>query len=97
MDLVKHLFIENLGINVGRVKTRVLEGGHDVPVDKIRSRYARSLENVYEAIRQSDRAYLFDNSGIKYEWIAEYDGGDGSLDVYIETSWLQNAVLSKME
>jgi len=83
-------------INVGRVRTRVLEGGHDVQEDKIRSRYFRSLDNVYEAIRQSDRAYLFDNSGMKYEWIAEYDASDGSFDVRIETSWLQNAVLNKM-
>ncbi|MDR2374148.1 MAG: zeta toxin family protein, partial [Bifidobacteriaceae bacterium] len=30
-------------INVARVRARVASGGHDVPEDKIRSRYTRSL------------------------------------------------------
>lgn len=61
-------------INVGRVATRVQRGGHDVPEDKIRSRYYRSLEQLHKAILLSDRAYIFDNSGSAYKWLAEYDG-----------------------
>lgn len=70
-------------INVGRVQTRVQRGGHDVPEDKIRTRYERSLANLREAILLSDRAYLFDNSAMSYKWIAEYDGATGELR-YIE-------------
>ena len=43
-------------INVGRVATRVKKGGHNVPEEKTRSRYERSLSNLHEAILLSDRA-----------------------------------------
>ena len=66
-------------INVGRVVTRVYEGGHSVEEDKIRSRYVRSLANLHKAILLSDRAYIFDNSESKYRWVAEYDGSTGEL------------------
>ena len=66
-------------INVGRVATRVMRGGHNVPEDKIKSRYERSLRNLHEAILLSDRAYIFDNSEISHKWIAEYDGATGEL------------------
>ena len=66
-------------INVGRVATRVIKGGHDVPEDKIKSRYERSLRNLHEAILLSDRAYIFDNSESSHQWIAEYDGATGEL------------------
>ena len=66
-------------INVGRVATRVIRGGHNVPEDKIKSRYERSLRNLHEAILLSDRAYIFDNSESSHQWIAEYDGTTGEL------------------
>ena len=49
-------------ISVDRVRQRTLLGGHDVPEDKIRNRYAKTLDNLLEAMRLSHRAYLFDNS-----------------------------------
>ena len=49
-------------INVSRVARRYLEGGHEVPISKIISRYYKSLNNAAEAIRIVDRAYLYDNS-----------------------------------
>ena len=50
-------------INCARVKQRVAEGGHDVPEDKIRSRYARSMENLPLLAECSDELYVYDNSG----------------------------------
>jgi predicted ABC-type ATPase len=49
-------------INVGRVKNRVALGGHDVPPDKIVSRYWRSLLHCCHSVRLVDRVLLFDNS-----------------------------------
>lgn len=39
-----------------------MEGGHEVPISKIISRYYKSLENAAEAISIVDRAYIYDNS-----------------------------------
>lgn len=49
-------------INAKRVAMRVLEGGHEVPIGKIISRYARSIANCAVAARTVDRAYVYDNS-----------------------------------
>lgn len=59
-------------INVGRVRARVNLGGHDVPQDKIIQRYQRSLDLLLEAISQTSRTYLFDNSkeGAEQLWVA---------------------------
>ncbi len=50
-------------INCERIKQRVIEGGHDVPEDKLRARYARSLENLPLLAECSDELYVYDNSG----------------------------------
>ncbi|MBF0236980.1 MAG: zeta toxin family protein [SAR324 cluster bacterium] len=49
-------------INAQRVALRVMEGGHDVPIPKIISRYYRSIANSVEALQWVDRAYFYDNS-----------------------------------
>ena len=49
-------------INLQRVENRVGSGGHGVPEDKIRSRYFRTMGNLYAAFMLADRAYMFDNS-----------------------------------
>ncbi len=50
-------------INKDRVRTRVEQGGHDVPPERIESRYHRSLDLLLEALALSYHAYVFDNSG----------------------------------
>lgn len=52
----------NPSINAQRVAKRFMEGGHEVPISKIISRYYKSLENAAEAISLVDRAYIYDNS-----------------------------------
>jgi predicted ABC-type ATPase len=62
-------------INIYRVYNRVMQGGHDVPEDKIVQRYKRSLSLLPDAVKISDRAYIFDNSGDDRAWIAEIENG----------------------
>jgi predicted ABC-type ATPase len=49
-------------LNVKRVRSRAAYGGHDVPPDKTRGRYARSLANIPELIGVSDRVRIVDNT-----------------------------------
>jgi predicted ABC-type ATPase len=49
-------------INARRVALRVMEGGHDVPISKIISRYYKSIENCTKIISQVERTYIYDNS-----------------------------------
>ena len=58
----------------------------------------RSLNLLYEAIKASDRAYLFDNSsnGNDHVWLAEVAGG---TDMTIKTNtlpvWFETFVIQK--
>jgi predicted ABC-type ATPase len=49
-------------INAARVAGRVMAGGHTVPIEKIVSRYARSMANLSAAYALADRVYVYDNS-----------------------------------
>ena len=49
-------------INVYRVKSRVAEGGHDVPVEKIIERYDKALAQVCDVVEIADICHIYDNS-----------------------------------
>ena len=49
-------------INAKRIYQRVLEGGHEVPMSKIPTRFQRAFDNLLHAIPLVDRAYVYDNS-----------------------------------
>src|SRR5207302_8047759 len=53
---------EDVEINLGRIRNRVLAGGHDVPEEDVRRRYKRSYQNLPIAIKRADHSILFDNS-----------------------------------
>lgn len=84
-------------INVSRVRQRVRAGGHDVPEEKIVARYHRSLELLPEAIRGTDRAYLFDNSGASLAWLAEVtNGGEWVLKSESLPKWFRAAAWDRL-
>lgn len=87
---------ESPEINVSRVQIRVREGGHNVPHKKIRDRYYRTLDNLTAAIRVTNRAYIYDNSGAKATLIAEITDGK---NIEIRNSnipiWVNKYVLNK--
>ncbi len=63
--------------SVERVAMRVLQGGHNVPVDKLRERYARSLNNLAAAISRLPYVPVYDNSDLNsgYRQIAIFADG----------------------
>jgi predicted ABC-type ATPase len=48
-----------------RVAMRVSQGGHDVPDDKLRSRFHRTLDNLRLAIRRLPHVLVYDNSDLR--------------------------------
>ena len=49
-------------INSSRIAKRVMQGGHDVPIPKIISRYQKSILNCKRVAALVDRVYVYDNS-----------------------------------
>ena len=50
--------------SIERVAMRVSQGGHDVPDDKLRSRFPRTLANLQTAISQLPHVLIYDNSDL---------------------------------
>lgn len=83
-------------LNKHRVKTRVLEGGHDVSADKIEQRYYRTMDNLLPALKLADNAYLFDNSNSEASLFATKK--DSILEIngdYIPT-WFNKYISDKL-
>ncbi len=57
-----YIFTRNPAINVVRVRSRVLAGGHDVPRDKIVSRYWESRGLIPRLYQICDILHIYDNS-----------------------------------
>ncbi len=72
---------ESPHINTFRVLARKTKGGHDVPKDKIISRYYRSLELLFEASQIAYQAYYFDNSeeGTDFKMFAHFKRVDKKM------------------
>lgn len=64
-------------LSIARVMQRVEGGGHDIPDDKVRGRYPRTLANLRAAIPIVDEAFLFDNSSDRdpFRLVAVYAEG----------------------
>lgn len=56
--------ISNASVSEERVGMRTLQGGHDVPLDKIRARFPRTLANLSAAIRMVQNVFVYDNSDL---------------------------------
>ena len=87
---------KDVEINIRRVAQRVAQGGHDVPEEKIRKRYDKSLGLLFDTIKLCDRAYLFDNSGEEWVYLAEFDQDTLILHEDIIPAWLHDNLLLKM-
>jgi predicted ABC-type ATPase len=78
-----HLFfywLRSPELAIGRVAQRVRAGGHHVPDDTIRRRYARSARNFLELYRSVVTTWqVYDNSGGERRLIAFRDGGSDTV------------------
>ena len=88
-------------INISRVRNRVKLGGHAVPEERIAPRYHRSLGLLMKAIRHTNRAYVFDNSGDnkdkEHTWLAEItEGRELEMKTDQVPAWFKRSVLDKI-
>ena len=78
-----------------RVEMRVMKGGHNVPSDKIDSRYARTIENLRKALVSLPNVYVYDNSDLRrpYRLVTVVEEGQAiRLDEPIP-QWLRSLLL----
>lgn len=73
-----------------RVAMRVTQGGHDVPREKLATRYPRTLANLHAAIRQLPNVLVFDNSDLSrpFRLVAVYEHGQPTTAADPLPAWL---------
>ena len=65
-------WLQNVDLAVERVKTRVLEGGHNIETEVIKRRYVNGIKNLFDIyISVVDEVLIYDNSVGMPELIAE--------------------------
>jgi predicted ABC-type ATPase len=85
---LNYLWIPGPELSIGRIKGRVRDGGHFVPDDVVRRRYAGGLRNFFELYQPiADVWNMFDNTRAD----ARIEVATGSLNavdrVYDEAVW----------
>ena len=85
---------DDVRVNIERVKTRVREGGHSVPEEKIKSRYIRTLDLLYPSLKVCYKSYLFDNSN-KFTPVA-WINRDKKIHLQMQADKLLNWFIEKV-
>ena len=64
--VIYFIFVDKVATSAQRIKSRVKEGGHNIPLNILRRRTPRSFYNFWNIYKDmSDEWYLFDNSKTK--------------------------------
>lgn len=70
------LWIPDTDLAMSRIKSRVAQGGHDVPIQDVLRRFSRSISNFFKLYQSlADSWMLFDNAGVIPILIAECKHG----------------------
>ncbi len=78
-----------------RVAMRVSRGGHNVPPEKLASRFPRTLANLKAAIRTLPMVLVFDNADLAFPFrkVAEVRAGERVYQAKPIPRWLAGAAL----
>lgn len=72
--ILVYVCIPSSSVSAQRVKQRVKQGGHHIPIEDIERRFPKSLENLSEHIKLCDLSYISNNTE-HYALIASYRKG----------------------
>ena len=85
-------------INANRITYRVLEGGHDVPISKIISRYTKSISNCCVVSTFVDKLYVYDNSEEYKEAKLLFRATNGKIEkIYNEINIWAKPILESLD
>ena len=82
-------WLQNVELAIERVKTRVLEGGHNIETEVIKRRYINGIKNLFEIyLPIADEIMIFDNSEGKHILIAK-KSLETEIDIFNEPKFNQ--------
>jgi predicted ABC-type ATPase len=93
--VVYYIGVSSPTVSEERVALRVAKGGHDVPTDKLVSRFPRTLSNLMAAIQELPHVVVFDNDdlNVPFRHVATFEDGK-AIEVHKPIPrWLRPALL----
>jgi predicted ABC-type ATPase len=84
-----YFWLNDVNLAIERVKTRVIEGGHNIPEETIRRRYFRGIYNLTNKfIALCDYWIVINNSSRPFTFVAE---GQGAIEMNVQDNmvWQQ--------
>ncbi len=77
-----------------RVAMRVSQGGHDVPTDKLQTRFPRILANLRSALRELPHVWVFDNDDLRHPFrlVTVYANGQPVRSQKPTPQWLASVL-----
>ena len=76
------IHLESTDLNQARIASRVSEGGHSVPADKVISRIPRLLDQVRASIPLVDVLRVYDNSSAVDPFVPVFTITNGSFELH---------------
>ena len=84
-------------MNLERVKDRVLKGGHLFGAEKIEKRYFLTMYLLIDMLKKVDETYLWDNSGLKHDFVGNIKKGILNLEALNVPNWIETYILNKIK
>lgn len=83
--------LEDAELSEERIAMRVSQGGHDVPTEKLKSRFPRTMANLKAAIATLSLVYVFDNSDLSkpFRKVAIFRNGRSAEKLKVVPKWLK--------
>lgn len=91
-----HINVRSPDLAVRRVGVRVRRGGHDVPEDKVRSRYPRTQQNILRAVEAADRSTIYDNSLYGHRHVMTLERGQVRAMAHDVPKWARDLFADKL-
>lgn len=78
-------------LNVARVESRVMQGGHDVDREKVKTRFYKSLANIKELMSLCDILHVYDNTDTPYRIIRKHKD---SITIFPNEYWDEGDIIA---
>lgn len=78
-------------LNVARVESRVMQGGHDVDREKVKTRFYKSLANIKELMSLCDILHVYDNTDTPYRIIRKHKD---SITIFPNEYWDEEGIIA---
>lgn len=78
-------------LNVARVESRVMQGGHDVDSEKVKTRFYKSLANIKDLMSLCDILHVYDNTDTPYRIIRKHKD---SITIFPNEYWDEEDIIA---